>query len=134
MIVALSLTITGSLDIFEGHPKSGSYTQWKVGTVLIAVAWAFQVLWSLFSLLPSRGSKGSPGYHGGTAVSLPKECQVFFNLWLTTVSTAHPGCLFCSSLPRCAGYLWYCLCFHPETRSQSDLWITCCSSRSHVSS
>lgn len=75
MIVALSLTITGSLNIFEGHPKSGSYTQWKVGTVLIAVAWGFQVVWSLFSLFPSSGSKGSPGYHGGTAVSFAEECQ-----------------------------------------------------------
>lgn len=73
MIVAISLTIAGSLDIFEGHPKSGSYTQWKVGTVLIAVAWAFQLFWSLFSLLPSQGSKGAPGYHGGTAVGFPEE-------------------------------------------------------------
>jgi hypothetical protein len=75
MIVALSLTITGSLNIFEGHAKSGSYTQWKVGTVLIVVAWAFQVFWSLFSLLPIRGSKGSPGYHGGTAVSFSKNVR-----------------------------------------------------------
>lgn len=73
MIVVLSLTITGSLNIF----KSGSYTQWKVGTVLITVAWAFQVFWSLFFLLPSRGSKGSPGYYSGTAVKFPEECQAF---------------------------------------------------------
>lgn len=73
MIVALSLTITGSLNIF----KSGSYTQWKIGTVLITVAWAFQVFWSLFFLLPSRGSKGSPGYYSGTAVNFPEECQAF---------------------------------------------------------
>ncbi|KAJ5381085.1 uncharacterized protein N7496_003513 [Penicillium cataractarum] len=68
MLVAVALTITGSLHIYEGIPQSGSYTEWKVGTVLTAVCWAFQLLWSLFSLLPSSGLKGAPGYHGGTAL------------------------------------------------------------------
>lgn len=78
MIAAVALVITGSLHIFQGHPQSGSYTQWKVGTVLTAVAWGFQMLWSLLSLLPSRGSKGAAGYHGGTAVSSSKRiCSSF---------------------------------------------------------
>ncbi|KAJ5176497.1 uncharacterized protein N7482_002374 [Penicillium canariense] len=68
MAIALALSITGSLNIFEGHPKPDSLTQWKAGTVLIAVAWAFQVFWSLFSLLSGKGMKGAPGYHGGTAL------------------------------------------------------------------
>jgi hypothetical protein len=71
MFAAVALTITGSLHIYKGHPRSGSYAEWKSGTVLTTVGWAIQVLWSLFSLLPSSGVKGTTGYHGGTAVSLP---------------------------------------------------------------
>ncbi|CEJ62122.1 hypothetical protein PMG11_10632 [Penicillium brasilianum] len=68
MFVAVALTITGSLFIYEGHPRSGSYAEWKAGIVLTSVGWAIQVLWSLFSLLPSNGVKGTAGYHGGTAL------------------------------------------------------------------
>ncbi|KAJ5134212.1 integral membrane protein [Penicillium atrosanguineum] len=50
MIAALALSISGSLNIFEGTPKSDSLTEWKAGTVLILVTW------------------DAPGYHGGTAL------------------------------------------------------------------
>lgn len=75
MIAAVALTITGSLDIYSngGHAKSSSWTQWKVGTILIAIAWGYQMFWSLFSLLPGRGRKDAPGYHGGTAVRFSQE-------------------------------------------------------------
>lgn len=73
MIAAVALTIKGSLDIFEGHAKSSSWTQWKVGTVLIAVTWGFQIFWSIISLLPGRGRKDAHGYHGGTAVGVSQK-------------------------------------------------------------
>ncbi|KAJ5988363.1 integral membrane protein [Penicillium waksmanii] len=68
MAVAMALSVIGSLDIFEGHPKPHSLQHWKTGTALVVLAWVFQVFWSLFSLLSNSGGKGLPGYQGGTAL------------------------------------------------------------------
>ncbi|CAL5873081.1 uncharacterized protein PFLUO_LOCUS7350 [Penicillium psychrofluorescens] len=68
MAAALALTITGSLDIYEGHPKPDSLTHWKAGVALIVVTWVFQIFWGLFSLLHFQGKMDAPGYRGGTAL------------------------------------------------------------------
>ncbi|CAI7678387.1 unnamed protein product [Penicillium manginii] len=68
MAASMALTIMGSLDIYQGHPKPHSLQHWKTGTALAVLAWAFQVFWAFFSLLSNTGGKGLPGYQGGTAL------------------------------------------------------------------
>ncbi|KAL2830984.1 hypothetical protein BJY01DRAFT_260682 [Aspergillus pseudoustus] len=75
MIVAIALSIDGSIDIFqhEGLGTSQDHAFWKAGTALTVVVWAFQVLWAVYSIIPSRSEKqgvdtGGAGYQGSTAM------------------------------------------------------------------
>ncbi|KAF7592263.1 hypothetical protein BBP40_000465 [Aspergillus hancockii] len=66
MGAGLGLSISASLKIYQGQELPKDLMHWKVGMVLIAVVWAIEVLWALFSLLPSQRQKDAAGYKAGT--------------------------------------------------------------------
>lgn len=68
MGAGLGLSIGGSLQIYQGEGTPEDLSHWKVGTGLVVAVWAMEVMWALFSLLPSQCNKGAPGYKDGTKV------------------------------------------------------------------
>ncbi|KAL4920134.1 hypothetical protein BDW62DRAFT_177702 [Aspergillus aurantiobrunneus] len=66
MAAAIALTVTGAMDIYQGHPKPSSLTHWKTGSALMVVAWVLEVAWACFSLLPSQARRDAPQYRQGT--------------------------------------------------------------------
>jgi hypothetical protein len=125
MIAALALTISGSLDIYEGTPKSDSLTEWKTGAILILVTWILQVFWALFSLMPFQGEKDAPGYQGGTAVSLTdyETLDILaFRLLTVVVYKASAGSACRIGLCRYSRHLWSRCSIYPKERSQPGIW------------
>ncbi|KAJ5930809.1 integral membrane protein [Penicillium verhagenii] len=68
MATAVSLSVVGALNIYEGHVKPDSYALWKAGSALIVVLWAFQVFWSLFSLRSGKDATHDQAYQSSTAL------------------------------------------------------------------
>jgi hypothetical protein len=62
MGAGLGLSISASLKIYQGQGLPMDLAHWLVGMALIFVVWVIEVLWALFSLLPSQRQKGAPGY------------------------------------------------------------------------
>ena len=69
MVVAMALSIVGSLDIFEGHPKPNSYSCWKAGSALIVLVWLLLILWTIYSFASSQEKAQNVAYRGSTTVS-----------------------------------------------------------------
>ncbi|KAE8422692.1 hypothetical protein BDV36DRAFT_310401 [Aspergillus pseudocaelatus] len=66
MGAGLGLSIGGSLQVYQGKGTATDLSHWKVGTGLVVAVWAMEVVWALFSLLPSQCKKDAPGYKDGT--------------------------------------------------------------------
>ncbi|KAE8151575.1 hypothetical protein BDV25DRAFT_171347 [Aspergillus avenaceus] len=68
MGAGLGLSISASLKIYQGHGQEKDMNHWKTGTALIVVVWVMEVLYALFSLLPTERRKAAPGYRDGTTL------------------------------------------------------------------
>ncbi|OGM44992.1 integral membrane protein [Aspergillus bombycis] len=73
MGAGLGLSISGSLQIYQGQGTTEDLSHWKVGTGLVVAVWAMEVMWALFSLLPSQCNKNAPGYKDGTKACNPVD-------------------------------------------------------------
>jgi hypothetical protein len=136
MAASMALTIMGSLDIYQGHPKPHSLQHWKTGTALAVLAWAFQVFWAFFSLLSNTGGKGLPGYQGGTAVCIPIHILHFLFIYHITDDIsllASPRSGRRTSIYRNPCHVQPCCGLYATQRSQSSLWEDRYPSYSHVS-
>lgn len=76
MAVALGLSITGVLHIYQGNAQPDSLSFWKAGSAMIVVVWLLQVFWSIFSLSASDGQTYGPAHQGSTAVRIYAGCYV----------------------------------------------------------
>ncbi|KAJ5116566.1 hypothetical protein N7456_000914 [Penicillium angulare] len=61
LAAAMILSVTGSLNIFEGHGSSLDLIKWKVGSGVTVLVWASQVLWAVINLV--RKGKGYGAGH-----------------------------------------------------------------------
>ncbi|KJK60841.1 hypothetical protein P875_00042920 [Aspergillus parasiticus SU-1] len=78
MGAGLGLSIGGSLQVYQGKGTSSDLSHWKVGTGLVAAVWAMEVVWALFSLLPSQCEKDAPGYKDGTKLMYGALAAIVF--------------------------------------------------------
>lgn len=70
MGAGLGLSIGGSLQVYQGKGTSSDLLHWKVGSGLVVAVWATEVVWAIFSLLPSQCKKDAPGFKDGTKVCI----------------------------------------------------------------
>ncbi|BAE64627.1 unnamed protein product [Aspergillus oryzae RIB40] len=66
MGAGLGLSIGGSLQVYQGKGTSSDLLHWKVGSGLVVAVWETEVVWAIFSLLPSQCKKDAPGFKDGT--------------------------------------------------------------------
>ncbi|KNG89878.1 integral membrane protein [Aspergillus nomiae NRRL 13137] len=78
MGAGLGLSIGGSLQIYQGEGTPEDLSHWKVGTGLVVAVWAMEVMWALFSLLPSQCNKYAPGYKDGTKLMYGALAAIVF--------------------------------------------------------
>ncbi|KKK22786.1 hypothetical protein P175DRAFT_0483191 [Aspergillus ochraceoroseus IBT 24754] len=62
----VGLSVSGALDIYNGHPKPNSLGHWQAGAALFVAAWALEVIWALLSLLPFNRARDAPRGRDGT--------------------------------------------------------------------
>ncbi|CRG87717.1 Woronin body major protein [Talaromyces islandicus] len=84
MAVALGLSISGVLKIYQGHADPNSLTFWKAGSVMILVVWLLQVFWTILSLWVSDGKTYGPAHQGSTAL-LQGACAALIPIGLRVI-------------------------------------------------